>query len=66
MVINCVLAGVIVALAAATLGAGDVPALISGIVGALVLLVLQAAWGLKSFETANKQMSVRFPTPPGA
>jgi hypothetical protein len=64
MVINCVLAGVIVALAAVALGTGDVAALVAGFAGAVVLFVLQAAWGLGAARAANARMTVRFPTPP--
>jgi len=63
MVINSVLAGVIVALAAVALGAGDLAALVAGVVGALVLLVVEVVWGLNAFQTSVKEMSVRFPTP---
>ncbi|HEX5015547.1 MAG TPA: hypothetical protein VFV72_15485 [Candidatus Limnocylindrales bacterium] len=64
MVINCVLGGVIAALSAVALGASDVAALGLGVIGALILLVLQAAWGVNSFRAANAGMTVRFPTPP--
>ena len=63
MVINCVLGGVIVALAAVALGAGDVAALGLGFAGAIVLLALQSAWGLNSFRVANSEMTVLFPSP---
>lgn len=66
MVINCVLAGVIVALAAVALGAADGPALAAGFAGALASFVFQAAWGLRSFQAASGRMTVRFPTPPTA
>lgn len=66
MVINCVLAGVTVALVAVALGAADGPAVAAGFAGALVLFVLQAIWGLRTFQVASGRMTVRFPTPPVA
>jgi hypothetical protein len=63
MVINCVVAGVVVALAAVALGAGDGAALGAGVAGAIVLLAAQAGWGLARFRVTESQMTVRFPTP---
>jgi hypothetical protein len=66
MVINCVVGAVYVGIVAVSLGADGFGAVLAGIVGAIVLLVLQAVWGLRAFRTAAQRVIPRFPTPPAA
>ena len=48
------------------LGAGDAMAVLAGLAGAVVLLVLQATRGMRSFRKGVRQITIRFPSPPPA
>ena len=64
IIINCVVGAVFAGLVAVALGAETGGAVVAGLVGAIVLFVAQVAWGLRSFRTATRRISVRFPSPP--
>jgi hypothetical protein len=64
MIINCVIGGVVAALVAIALGAGDAIAVLAGLAGAVVLLVLQLTRGMRSFRKGVRQITIRFPSPP--
>jgi hypothetical protein len=64
IVINCVIGGVAAALVAIALGAGDAVAVLAGLAGAVVLLVLQLTRGMRAFRKGVRQITIRFPSPP--
>jgi hypothetical protein len=64
MVINAVIAGVYAGLVTVALGASDLTAVLIGVAAFLVLVLIQAMWGVREFQRYASDITPRFPTPP--
>lgn len=64
MVINAVIGGVYAGLVTVALGGTDIAAVLIGTAVFVVLVVLQAMWGVREFRRYSSEIAPRFPTPP--